>query len=130
MSPSTISTSAHHRLVVLDMMLVTQNRVAPHEVSLNTIALYKVSNLMMCYVYECVFNKIKLLHTCISVIQPLIPRLQSKLARHNSRYVCANNYHPNYKSLYVSNLVVIRESIDEHALFSCLRTRRIPSTIR
>ena len=34
-------------------------------------------------------------------------------------------HHPNYKSKYVSNPVVVGESTDEHALPSCPQTRRI-----
>ena len=33
----------HERLVVLDMLLITQNRVAPHEVSPKTIVEYKIN---------------------------------------------------------------------------------------
>ena len=54
----------HERLEVLDVLLVTQNRVAPREVFPKTRVekktKQKVSKLMMCCVYECVCNKIKL----------------------------------------------------------------------
>ena len=58
---------------------------------------------MMCCVYECVCNKIKLLHTCYSVIQLLIPRLLSKLAQHNSGYVCASTAPPQLATVYVKS---------------------------
>ena len=46
------------------MLMVAQNRVTPRQVSPKTIAEYKnkqkVRKLMMCCVYECVCDKIKL----------------------------------------------------------------------
>ena len=54
----------HERLEVLDKLMVAKNQVAPRKVSPKIVVEYKnkqkVSKLMMCCVYECVCNKIKL----------------------------------------------------------------------
>ena len=69
---------------------------------------------MMCCVYECVCNKKKILHTCIRVIHPRIRAYDlSWLDITRDMYVLVL-YHPNYKSQYVSNLVVVGESTNEH----------------
>ena len=93
------------------MLLIAQNRVAPGEVLPKTKAGKKIIKLMMCCVYECACNKIKVMDTCNSVIQPLIPLLQPKLVWHNSRYNCARTALP---QLYAAVCIKSRSSGRKH----------------